>query len=103
MVYGIDECRRCGKSMRPTGPAAWTRLETAKRRRPTMTPEQWKAEGWLAAPTPWQLSHKLDGVCFECAPKIAAKTRLNRPWHIYMAIVAVAVVFLLLALASVLH
>ena len=66
MVYGIDQCRKCGKAMPTAGPEHVARYEQSKRQKPTMPEAEWRAQGWKAAPTRYQLHHRLDGMCGDC-------------------------------------
>lgn len=90
MAYGIDECRRCGKSMPSAGPDAQARLEAALRRPPIMSEQKWRRQGWKACPTPYQIMHRLDGVCYQC--KWALANRRFRHWKLFTALGGIAAV-----------
>ncbi len=94
MTYSVDECRVCGKPMKPSGPEAVQRHLAGLRQRPTMTEKQWRAAGLKAAPTKRQLIRYHDGCCFDCAMIMAMKGIGHRRW-VYPAL-AIAVLFVLL-------
>ena len=66
MTYGLDQCRRCGRDIPLSDPRAIERHAKSIREKPTMTEEQWRRAGWLAAPTRYQLQKPMDGLCFDC-------------------------------------
>jgi|GEM_PF-3531346 len=73
MAYGVDECRRCGRPIKPPDPEALARYVKAAKQKPTMTPPEWREAGWKAAPTRHQMSRPLDGICYLCKPIVRAK------------------------------
>ena len=96
MTYGVDECRICGAPMTSKGPDAMQRyLDSLKLKKPTMTQKEWRAAGFKAMPTPWQIGHVQDGCCYKCRFPIAVKNvRPNR--FIVPAVTFVLVVLLIL-------
>ncbi len=66
MTYGVDQCRVCGKPIRPSDSQAMDRYLNSLRHKPTMTEKEWRAAGLKAAPTRKQTLNTLDGVCFAC-------------------------------------
>ena len=84
MTYGIDECRRCGRKMEPAGPVQAVRYELSLRQKPTMSEEKWRAQGWKAAPTRFQLHNKLDGMCWSCRWKW-----MNQPMRRYKLLIGI--------------
>ena len=101
MAYGLDECRRCGSAMPFAGAEAAARYELTKVQKPTMPEAEWRAKGLRAAPTVYQLTHKLDGLCKECRWQVGTRAP-HRTKPLMIALLATAVllflvVFLLLA------
>lgn len=67
MVYGVDECRVCGKPIPHRGPEALSQyFASLKDPKPPMTEKQWRAKGFKAGPTRRQMGHPHEGCCFEC-------------------------------------
>ncbi len=94
MAYGVDQCRKCGKAMPPAGPEEVARYDLAKRQKPTMPEAEWRAQGWKAAPTRYQLYHKTDGVCRDCKWEIGNRApRANRLLLTILITVVVLFVF----------
>ena len=93
MTYGVDECRVCGKAMKPTGPEAMQRHLASLKGRPMMTDKQWRAAGLKASPTKRQMRSPQHGCCFECALMMGQKGIGQRRW-IYPTLVLV-VLFIL--------
>ena len=98
MTYGVDECRRCGKSMPLSDADALERFERSRKYKPTMTEEQWRRAGWKACPTRFQLNHPLDGVCFDCKYDIGTKKPKG---HRLLAIIAAAAVIMCLLIYAI--
>ena len=91
MVYGVDQCRRCGKPIK-VADGAWQRHEESLTKPPRMTPKQWKAAGWKASPTWYQTIKVFDGVCFDCKPAVLAQRRPT--WQVKAGMITFAVVAL---------
>lgn len=68
MTYGVDQCRICGVPMPSKGPEAMAEWEQAQRK-PTMPEAEWRARGFLAAPTKKQIGIPWLGCCQSCAMK----------------------------------
>jgi hypothetical protein len=66
MTYGVDQCRICGKPIRPSGPESMSKYVESLQKKPTMSEKEWRAAGFKAAPTPFQMRKRRDGCCFEC-------------------------------------
>ncbi len=98
MTYGVDECRICGALMTSKGPDAMQRyLDSLTLKKPTMSQKEWRAAGFKAMPTPYQMGHVQDGCCYKCRFPIAVKSvRQN-----YFIISAVAFFFLVLIVLAV--
>ncbi len=73
MTYGVDQCRICGKTIRPSDSQAMDRYRNSLRQKPTMTEKEWRAAGFKAAPTRKQTLNALDGVCFSCQMPMGLK------------------------------
>ncbi len=91
MVYGVDECRRCGKPMKVTGNEAMLRYEKSLTQKPTMTEAEWRAAGWKAAPTRNQMQRVIDGLCPECTWHLGL--RRHSRWKA-LAVVVIACIVL---------
>lgn len=79
--------------MPPPGPDAAARYELTKRQKPTMPEAEWRALGLKAAPTVYQMFHKLDGLCRECKWEVGVKAPYKtRPFVIVS--VATAILFI---------
>ena len=88
MTYGIDQCRRCGKPIPQPSPDAARRYEQSLLTKPTMTEAQWRAAGWKAAPTRYQMFDVLDGLCREC--KWVFGNRKSGRWRVLGIVLAAA-------------
>jgi len=102
MTYGIDECRRCGNKIRIPDAGAIIRYQESLQRKPTMTPEQWRAAGWKQAPTKHQLLHAMDGCCHQCKDVVRQKYSKYPLWKLAVGaslLVAIAMI-IALSLAS---
>ncbi len=64
--------------MKIADPDAARRHEASLHKKPTMTPKQFKAQGWKSAPTPYQKWRDLDGVCFDCKPIVINRRKTQR-------------------------
>ena len=54
-------------------------LDSLTLKKPTMTKKEWRAAGFKAMPTPWQIGHGHDGCCANCRfPMALKKIRPNR-------------------------
>ena len=93
MVYGVDQCRRCGKPIR-VADGAWQRHEESLAKKPMMTPREWKAAGWKASPTWLQTIKIFDGVCYDCKPAVLARRKPT--WRVKVGMTA----FIILALGT---
>jgi len=76
MTYGVDQCRVCGAPI-PERPLT-TRdqknyLRVMKSRKPLMTEKEWRARGFKAQPTRWQMVEPADGTCYTCGTKLEFK------------------------------
>jgi len=66
-MYGVDQCRVCGKPIVVKSPIAREIQETAIRK-PIVPEKAWRARGFLTPPTYGQwFVNPADGCCFECA------------------------------------
>ena len=97
MADGLDECRRCGAAMPFAGAEAAARYELTKVQKPTMPEAEWRAKGWKAAPTVYQLNHKLDGLCRECSWQVGTRAP-HRTRPLMVALLATAVLLLIVFL-----
>jgi hypothetical protein len=71
--YGFDHCRMCGKPIVVHRHGTLPQWEQAQRK-PLMPEKQWRAMGFLAAPTRLQLREvPADGCCPECGLKISKR------------------------------
>ena len=95
MAYGVDECRVCGKPIKPTGPEAMQRYERSLRATPTMTEKEWRAAGLKAAPTKRQMVDTQQGCCYDCALKMGLKS-MRQPLLIYPALIIAALFIVLM-------
>ena len=86
MTYGVDECRVCGKPIKPNGPEPMQRyMESLRLRKPTMSVKEWRAAGFKAMPTPYQMGHRRDGCCFGCQFPIGMSA-VRQPIYIIPAV-----------------
>jgi hypothetical protein len=76
-MYGVDQCRVCGKPI--TVPSKKARAEQEKTNRKPPIPEaEWRRRGYLTCPTPRQLGkHPAHGCCFLCG--IQQQRKLSKP------------------------
>ncbi len=98
MTYGVDECRVCGKAMKPSGPKEMQRHLASLRGHPTMTEKQWRAAGLKAAPTKRQMVSLHHGCCYDCTMTMGMRSvpqrRLIYPALIIAVIVALTMFFI---------
>ena len=74
MKYGFDHCRVCGKPIAPRGQSKRDLWEAAQRK-PPMPEKRWRALGFLAAPTAYQLNvDPADGCCADCGLAVSHRT-----------------------------
>jgi hypothetical protein len=71
-MYGVDECRVCGKPIRNPSPKAKAEQEKAYQK-PLMPEKEWRRRGYLAPPTRHQLKEPQAGCCPECGREQARK------------------------------
>ena len=100
MTYGVDECRVCGKAMKPSGPEAMEAHLASLKRRPTMTEKQWRAAGLKAAPTKRQSMVVHIGCCYDCKMTMAVKKVGWLRWVYPTLIITVAFVILVFLIGS---
>lgn len=90
MTYGVDQCRVCGKPIKvqsPTDMADWLEAQ----RNPPIPEKVWRARGYLAAPTRYQLTMQpAHGCCADCGLREWKKR--TKPMRKLLIIVAVTVV-----------
>ncbi len=86
MTYGVDECRVCGARITPSGPGSMDRyLASLNLSKPTMTVKAWRAAGFKAMPTPWQMGHVRDGCCYKCQFTLGM-AQIRQPIYIVPAV-----------------
>lgn len=92
MVYGVDECRRCGTRLHIIDRDAMEQYVKAQREPPTMPERQWRRLGLLAMPTRKQIKKPELGCCPECGFILIQQ---NKRYHLRVVIVIVSVVSLI--------
>jgi hypothetical protein len=75
-MYGVDQCRVCGKPIVVRSPLTKDEQEQAIRK-PIVPEKVWRARGYLTAPTvsQWR-KNPADGCCGECG-----RRELRRRYH----------------------
>ncbi|MEJ0048262.1 MAG: hypothetical protein WDN04_20650 [Rhodospirillales bacterium] len=93
-MFGVDQCRVCGKPIVVRSPEAVTEQEKAIRN-PVVPEKVWRAAGLLTPPTPMQWrKNPADGCCGPCGRRLLRekyKTGL-RFWLLLGGMIAVAAV-----------
>jgi hypothetical protein len=80
-MYGVDQCRCCGKTIPVRSPK--TREDQEKANRNPIVPEKvWRARGFLTAPTKqqWKIS-PANGCCYDCGRR-EIRRKLRSGWRV---------------------
>jgi hypothetical protein len=88
MTYGVDQCRVCGVPIKPHRPdeiTAWLKAQ----KRPPIPEREWRRRGFLAAPTPEQMSLPAAGCCQACGERLLLKAGKAGRRFAYVAVGAV--------------
>lgn len=100
MTYGVDECRVCGRAMKPSGPEAMEAHLASLKARPTMTEKQWRAAGFKAAPTKRQSMVPHTGCCYDCKMIMSYRKIGRRRWIISALVIAVLFIIAVFLIGS---
>jgi hypothetical protein len=95
-MYGVDQCRVCGKPIAVKSPKAIEDQERAIRK-PIVPEKVWRARGYLTAPTgPQWRANPSDGCCGDCGVlELRRKYRhVIRFWTLAGAAVTLAVILI---------
>jgi hypothetical protein len=102
-MYGVDQCRVCGKPITVLSKKARLEQEQANRK-PTLSEAEWRRRGYLTSPTFRQLGkHPSSGCCFLCG--IQEMRKYSKPTHrvLYGLGIVFIVLWAVVALLTYMH
>lgn len=94
MTYGVDQCRVCGVkiALRPPTMREQKTIQVANSKiKKLMTEPEWRAAGFRAQPTPYQMLRPPVGCCAACGTKLELKRQNTRFWMFVLAAAILAV------------